>query len=253
MLYQLSYIRRGHHCSKSPVVAGNPVAGLDQESSSVVSGGRRSIRSTVSTVTEVHDALGLLYAKLGTVHCRNCGAEVRPADPEAVALAIDALPDRTRYLIAFPVEVSAESDSKALGDSLREDGFTRIRVDGEVLPLFVLDPALWGPAGPSRRAYLAASLRDLDARLRELGGRLEVVRGKPVNRVVKAAQAVGAERVHIAADYGPYGHQRDLDVEEALGAKGIELARTGSPGRIAPRSCSCTSAISQTGERLAVW
>ncbi len=41
--------------------------------------------------------------------------------------------------------------------------------DGDVLPLFVLDPALWGPAGPSRRAYLAASLRALDASLRERG------------------------------------------------------------------------------------
>lgn len=108
---------------------------------------------------------------------------------------------------------------------------------GEVLPLFVLDPALWGPAGPSRRAYLAASLRDLDAQLRELGGALQVVRGKPVNRVVQAAKAVGAERVHISADYAPYGHQRDLDVEEALGEvgpDGVELVRTGSPYAVAP-------------------
>ena len=37
--------------------------------------------------------------------------------------------------------------------------------DGPVLPLFVLDPALWGPAGPSRRAYLGASLRALDVQL----------------------------------------------------------------------------------------
>src|SRR3954462_12400231 len=73
--------------------------------------------------------------------------------------------------------------------------------DGPVLPLFVLDPALWGPAGPSRRAYLAASLRALDGRLHEQGGRLSVVRGDPVRRVLLAAQAVGAERVHVAADF----------------------------------------------------
>src|SRR3954447_26532907 len=84
--------------------------------------------------------------------------------------------------------------------------------DGPVLPLFVLDPVLWGPAGPSRRAYLGASLRDLDARLRELGAGLSVVHGKPANRVVQAARTVGAERVHVAADYGPYGRQRDQDV-----------------------------------------
>ncbi len=65
---------------------------------------------------------------------------------------------------------------------------------GAVLPLFVLDPALWGPAGPSRRAYLGASLRSLDASLRQRGAGLSVVRGDPVRRVVLAAQAVGATR-----------------------------------------------------------
>src|SRR5690242_11459100 len=84
---------------------------------------RRSARSTVGTVTEVHDALGLLFARVGVVQCRNCGAEVRPADPEAVARAIDALPDRTRYQIAFPIDVSDATDLGALAESLREDGF----------------------------------------------------------------------------------------------------------------------------------
>jgi deoxyribodipyrimidine photo-lyase len=106
--------------------------------------------------------------------------------------------------------------------------------DGPVLPLFVLDPALWGPAGPSRRAYLGASLRDLDAQLRTRQGRLSVVRGDPVRRVVEAARAVGAERVHVAADFGPYGHRRDEEVEQALVGAGIELVRTGSPYAVAP-------------------
>jgi deoxyribodipyrimidine photo-lyase len=103
---------------------------------------------------------------------------------------------------------------------------------GEVLPLFVLDPALWGPAGPSRRAYLGASLRALDAALGRPG--LSVVRGDPVRRVVLAAKAVGAERVHVAADYGPYGRERDERVEAALADAGIELVRTGSPYAVAP-------------------
>ena len=80
----------------------------------------------------------------------------------------------------------------------------------------MLDPALWGPAGLSRRAYLAASLRALDASLRQRSGGLAVVRGDPVRQVVLAAKAVGASRVHVAADYGPYGHRRDADVEQAL-------------------------------------
>jgi deoxyribodipyrimidine photo-lyase len=103
----------------------------------------------------------------------------------------------------------------------------------DVLPLFVLDPALWGPAGPVRRAYLGASLRALDASLPP-GASLAVVEGDPVRRVVEAAREVGATRVHVAADYGPYGHRRDLDVEQALADAGIRLVRTGSPYAVAP-------------------
>ena len=106
--------------------------------------------------------------------------------------------------------------------------------DGEVLPLFVLDPRLWDPAGPSRRAYLAGSLRSLDASLRERQGGLSMVRGNPVRRVVQAARAVGAERVHVSADFGPYGRERDEAVEQALADAGVELVRTGSPYAVDP-------------------
>lgn len=106
--------------------------------------------------------------------------------------------------------------------------------DGDVLPLFVLDPALWRPAGPSRRAYLGASLRALDGSLHRRGSRLSVVRGDPVRRVLLAAREVGADRVHVAADFGPYGHRRDLAVEAALAEHGIGLVRTGSPYAVAP-------------------
>jgi deoxyribodipyrimidine photo-lyase len=101
--------------------------------------------------------------------------------------------------------------------------------DGPTLPLFVLDPALWGPSGLPRRAYLVESLRALS---RDVP--VSVVRGDPVRRVVLAAKEVGATSVHVAADYGPYGHQRDLDVAEALEDAGIELVRTGSPYAVAP-------------------
>jgi deoxyribodipyrimidine photo-lyase len=106
--------------------------------------------------------------------------------------------------------------------------------DGPVLPLFVLDPALWGPAGPSRRAYLGASLAALDGQLRERGTRLSVLRGDPVRCVVRAAKEVGAARVHVAADFGPYGARRDDEVERTLAREGIALARTGSPYAVAP-------------------
>ncbi|MDT9594128.1 deoxyribodipyrimidine photo-lyase [Nocardioides zeae] len=105
-----------------------------------------------------------------------------------------------------------------------------------VLPLFVLDPALWGPAGPSRRAYLAASLRSLDASLRSRRTRLSVLEGDPVEQVVAAAREVGASRVHVSADFGPYGSQRDDAVAEALAEHDVELVRTGSPYAVPPGS-----------------
>ena len=119
------------------------------------------------------------------------------------------------------------SDNPALVEASADDG---------VLPLFVLDPVLWGPAGPPRRAYLAASLRSLDAALRRRHARLSVTGGTPVRQVVQAAREVGADRVHVAADYGPYGRRRDEDVERALTRHGIELVRTGSPYAVATRA-----------------
>ena len=102
--------------------------------------------------------------------------------------------------------------------------------DQQVVPLFVLDPALWGPAGPPRRAYLVASLNDLGNRV----GGLQLRRGDPVTEVVAVARAASATAVHIAEDFGPRGRQRDLEVEAALSHHGIELVRTGSPYAVPP-------------------
>jgi deoxyribodipyrimidine photo-lyase len=101
---------------------------------------------------------------------------------------------------------------------------------GQVVPLFVLDPALTQPAGTPRLAYLAASLTDLGARI----GGLQLRRGDPVREVVAVARAASASTVHIAEDFGPHGRRRDLAVEAALAAEGIALVRTGSPYAVPP-------------------
>jgi len=100
-----------------------------------------------------------------------------------------------------------------------------------VLPVFVLDPALWGPAGPSRRCYLAASLRELDTALE---GHLTILEDDPVTALERAARDSGAGTVHVAADFGPYGSRRDLAVEQSLAGHGVELQRTRSPYAVAP-------------------
>ena len=102
---------------------------------------------------------------------------------------------------------------------------------GEVLPLFVLDPALWSRSGDARRAYLAGSLTALS---RATGGALVVRHGDPVQVVAAVAAAVGARTVHCAADFNPYGRRRDADVAEALAAAGVRLERLGSPYAVAP-------------------
>ena len=100
--------------------------------------------------------------------------------------------------------------------------------DGAVLPLFVLDDALRGPSGAPRLAFLHRCLRELDD---ALGGRLVVRSGTPATVLPRVVAEVGASAVHAAADFGPYGRQRDAAVQAALG---VPLVRTGSPYAIAP-------------------
>ena len=105
---------------------------------------------------------------------------------------------------------------------------------GGVLALFVLDPALWRPAGPARRAYLLDSLVALDASMQATGGRLHVRHGDPSVLVPQVAAAVGAHSVHVSADFGPYGSARDQTVEGALAGDDRELVRSGSSYAVSP-------------------
>ena len=83
------------------------------------------------TIAEIHDALALLYARAGRVMCRNCGHLVEPASPATVSRAIETWPDGTRYEIAFPVDVRAETDAPLSCDRCKSEGFTRVRVNGQ--------------------------------------------------------------------------------------------------------------------------
>src|SRR5690348_10301278 len=92
--------------------------------------------------------------------------------------------------------------------------------EGRVIPLFVVDPALWEPAGEVRRAYLSRSLASLDAALRGQGGRMVVRHGDPVDVLPRVAAEVAATTIHVSADLGPYGRRRDERVEAALAERG---------------------------------
>jgi len=103
--------------------------------------------------------------------------------------------------------------------------------DGDVVPLFVVDPRLWRPAGPPRRAWLVRSLQALDG---DLDGGLVIRSGDPRDVVPALAADVGADRVHVTADAGPYGRERDADVAAALARDDRRLVRTGTPYAVGP-------------------
>ncbi|QGK68607.1 deoxyribodipyrimidine photo-lyase [Allosaccharopolyspora coralli] len=103
--------------------------------------------------------------------------------------------------------------------------------DGRVLAVFVLDPALLEPSGAVRRTFLFRCLRALDE---QLGGRLLVLRGDPVEVVPELARSAGAVGVHVSADTGPYGRERDAQVRQALEADGVGWHPRGSPYAVTP-------------------
>ena len=105
---------------------------------------RHSPRSTVGTITEIHHALGSLFARAGEVKCRQCGQAVAPASSETVSRAIEQWPEETRYEIGFPLEILPGTDRRSLLGSLRARGFTRFRVGGQSLMLDGPDPPLRG-------------------------------------------------------------------------------------------------------------
>ncbi|MCW2675090.1 MAG: phr [Modestobacter sp.] len=101
--------------------------------------------------------------------------------------------------------------------------------DGDVLPVFVVDDRLWGPAGAPRRRFLLDCLAELRT---ATDGALVLRHGDPTRVVPELAADVGATSVHVSADTGPYGRRRDAAVERALGV--VPLIRTGSPYLVTP-------------------
>jgi deoxyribodipyrimidine photo-lyase len=101
--------------------------------------------------------------------------------------------------------------------------------DGDVLPVFVFDDRLWGPAGAPRRRFLLDCLTELRT---ATDGALVLRHGDPARVLPRLAAEVGATSVHVSADTGPYGRRRDAAVERALGE--VPLVRTGSPYLVTP-------------------
>ncbi len=102
-----------------------------------------------------------------------------------------------------------------------------------VVPLFVDDHHLRGPAGANRRWFLAGCVAEVDE---WTGGALVVRKDGPERAVLAVARQAGTEAVYVTEDSGPYGIARDGEVADALGQDGIELRPVGTPYAVAPGS-----------------
>ncbi len=92
----------------------------------------RSARSTVGTATEIHDYLRLLFARLGTVHCGNCGRPVTADSPQTVAREAGAWPDDAPVRVFAPVRLSERIAWEEQAGHLLKAGYTRVRSGGDV-------------------------------------------------------------------------------------------------------------------------
>jgi deoxyribodipyrimidine photo-lyase len=102
-----------------------------------------------------------------------------------------------------------------------------IEASDEIVPLFIMDDQVANKSGANRQAYLAKTLRALDASLNE---KLLVISGDPSKVLKDVMSRYGATSVHVSTDYTPYGVARDAKVIE----NGIELIHSGSSYAVAP-------------------
>ncbi len=107
----------------------SPAVSIDQKTTS------KNPRSTVGTVTEIYDYLRLLFARVGIPHCPICGRRIEKQTPEQIVDAILELPEGTKFQVLAPVVKGRKGEFAKLFADLKAEGFTRVRVDGEVRTL----------------------------------------------------------------------------------------------------------------------
>jgi excinuclease ABC subunit A len=107
----------------------SPAISIDQKTAS------RNPRSTVGTITEIHDYLRLLFARIGVPHCHKCGRLVTRQTPQQIVDLILARDEGERFLVLATVVEGRKGEYSTLLNDLAAQGFSRVRVDGTVLEL----------------------------------------------------------------------------------------------------------------------
>lgn len=107
----------------------SPAISIDQKSTS------NNPRSTVGTVTEIYDYLRLLYARVGTPYCPQCGDEIRPQTIDEIVDRIMNLPEGSKIQILAPIARGKKGEFQSTFEELRQEGFVRVKVDDKVYNL----------------------------------------------------------------------------------------------------------------------
>ena len=107
----------------------SPAISIDQKAAS------HNPRSTVGTVTEIYDHLRLLYARVGTPHCPECGEVISPQTVDEIVDSILKLEENTKIQIISPVIRGKKGEYIGLFSELKQEGFIRVRIDDKVLNL----------------------------------------------------------------------------------------------------------------------
>jgi excinuclease ABC subunit A len=107
----------------------SPAISIDQKTT------RMNPRSTVGTVTEIYDYLRLLFARIGIPHCHQCGKEISQQTPGQIVDSILQEKEGTKIQILAPLVRDRKGEHQKIFENLRNQGFVRVRVDGEIKSL----------------------------------------------------------------------------------------------------------------------
>jgi len=112
----------------------SPAVSIDQKSTN------RNPRSTVGTITEIHDYLRLLWARIGVPHCHICGEVISKQTPQAIVDQLLTLDEGTRFQLLAPIVQQKKGEFQDLFASLQSQGYARAVVDGETVVLSEAKP-----------------------------------------------------------------------------------------------------------------
>ena len=202
----------------------SPAISIEQKTTS------RNPRSTVGTVTEIHDYLRLMWASVGVAHCPDCDIPIRPQTVEQMVDRLLGLDRGTRFMLLAPVVESRKGEHRKLFEQMVKEGFVRARVDGRMVE--AADP----PQLDKKRNHTVEvvvdrlSVRDgVQARLADcLETALRV--GEGLARAVVA----GGEEIVLSSRHACPGCGFSLS-EISPRLFSLQLAPGGVPGVLGPR------------------